>query len=229
MAAVTLEGNDIPWTDTNNDVFLHHKSGPRIAAAVTCVGSMVGSLVIILSYCLLKELRNQTRLILVHLSCMDFAVALANFVGAVAYFDGYYASGHPSTTVKASCIAQAAVALYSTISSILWTLSVATYMFFHVVTHQDAGGKLSRAIQCSFYAINYLIPLVITVWMLATERLGYSPYDSSGWCTLIVVDPTTRGHDIIASVFGYDMWVFISIILIPIIYVSIKIHIKQQV
>ena len=219
------ERDVIPWLSLNKTtVFLQDKRGPRIASAATCVGSMIGSLLIILSYCLFKELRNQTRLILVHLSCMDFAVALANFVGVIVYFDGYYmGSCDPSEAVKVSCVAQAAIAVFATISSILWTLAVASYLFLRIVILVTAETKFFKAVLVSFYVINYGIPLGLVVWLLVAEKLGYSPYNSSGWCTLITIDPKTDERDNVTLIVGYDLWIFLSMLLVPILYTFIKI------
>lgn len=33
------------------------------------------------------------------------------------------------------------------------------------------------------YVFCYGFPVMISLWLLLTDRLGYSPYDSSGWCS----------------------------------------------
>ena len=116
--------NKYPWRHTyKTSVFYDKKTTIRGIVGTACVFSMIGSLLIILSYLLAKELRTQTRKILLHLSLMDFGTALANFVGVTIYFDKYYikAEQKPHTfwedhlaskAVQYSCIGDAFMAVY---------------------------------------------------------------------------------------------------------------------
>ena len=68
---------------------------------------------------------------------MDFGVGLANFIGATVYFDEYYISGGGACDAmqyEVSCKAQAFVALFCTNSSVLWTIMLAVYLYFHHCT-----------------------------------------------------------------------------------------------
>ena len=61
----------------------------RAVVGITCILSMAGALLIILSYILIKEIRTTTRKILLHLSIMDFMVAAGNGIGTFINFDKY--------------------------------------------------------------------------------------------------------------------------------------------
>ena len=85
---------DIAWTVKHNisnleAPFFHKEIALRTVVGVTCSLSLIGALIIILSYCLDKEIRTKSRQILVHLSVADFGVALANLIGVIVYFDQY--------------------------------------------------------------------------------------------------------------------------------------------
>ena len=232
----------IPWQHTyKTSVFYDKKTTIRGIVGTACVFSMIGSLLIILSYLFAKELRTQTRKILLHLSLMDFGTALANFVGVTIYFDKYYikalqdydqdnmADHLPSKAVHYSCIGDAFVSVYCTNSSILWTISMAVYLYFRIVSHSMRSEKFYQYLLYIFYVFNYGFPLLITLWMVFTDRLGFAPWDSSGWCTIIVEKPPIGlTTDKIAAIFGSDLWILLTIAIIPPLYLSIKIHAKRQ-
>ena len=108
----------------------------RAVVGVTCILSMAGALLIILSYILIKEIRTTTRKILLHLSIMDFMVAAGNLIGDFINFDQYLAADPTAQhhkVVNNVCKAQAFFALYGSISSILWTNSMAVYVYLYIV------------------------------------------------------------------------------------------------
>ena len=226
----------IRWIKTlNSSVFVKETATPRAVVGATCVLSMAGSILIVLSYLLFKQLRTRARLILVHLSLMDFGVALANFIGAVVYFDRYYyksqtvSSYHLPKSVSVSCVAQAVVAITSSNSSVFWTVAVAVYLHFKIVTHAGADDRLFKYLMYFFYIFNYGLPILLSIWLLRTERLGFAPYDSSGWCSIIVKRGDEERIDNVAGIVGYDLWIYIAILIIPALYISVKVHAKRQV
>lgn len=237
--------------DDNEDIMLgaiiHNRTGvfesktltPRAVVAATCFLSMAGSLVTMFTFFAFKHLRNHTRHILLHLSLMDFGVAAANFIGAVVYFDKYYYEGynrytdeiHVSDTIHYSCKIQAAFAVTCNNSSVLWTIAVAVYLHFRIVTHTsiEHSKAFFRLLLCTLFIICYGLPVLLTVWLYMTNRIGFAPYDSAGWCTLRVLSFPDKTKDLYADVFGNDLWVLIAFISIPLLYFSIRFHTKQQV
>lgn len=225
-----------PVTDiiSNSSVFVKETTTPRAVVGATCVLSMIGSAMIIVTYIAFKQLRNPTRHILVHLSLMDFGVALANFIGCVVYFDRYYYDHfkryndyNVPSLISYSCTLQAAVAVTCNNSSVFWTVAVAVYLNFKIVTHSGYGKEKFLIIILA--VVSYGIPVLLTIWLGWTNRLGFAPYDSSGWCTLIVLSPNKSKDDVFAGMFGNDFWIYLAFFLIPLLYFSIKVHTKRQV
>lgn len=231
-----MEATEDYSTDTqSNDVFFEKGWPMRAVVGVTCVLSMLGSLFIIFSYCF-KDLRTRARWILLHLSIMDLGVALANFTGDVANFDKYYYNGsqpltsdwHPShvpTLIHVLCVTQAFLANYFTMGAVLWTGCLAVYMYI-LILYRDSNSFNPKLYIYFFYIFTYGMPLVISVWLVATHRLGYSPYDSSGWCSIICRKPTGEA-DIFVAIFGYDIWIFGTIFLILVVYLSVHFYLRQ--
>lgn len=222
-----------------SSVFVRETLTPRAVVGATCFLSMIGSAMIIFTFIAFKHLRNHTRHILFHLSLMDFGVAAANFIGAIVYFDHYYYNGYNSLTdtfdvsdtIRYSCQIQAAVAVTCNNSSILWTIAVAVYLHFRIVTHSNVEQHkvFFRSLVICMLIICYGLPILLTVWLAFTDRIGFAPYDSAGWCTLIVLSFPNKTKDLYADVFGNDLWVYIAFIVIPLLYFSIKFHTKHQV
>ncbi len=223
----------------------------RAVVGITCFLSVIGSLLIIFSYVFFKSLRSRARLILVHLSIADLGVGLTNLVGNIFYFDRFYytsnevplynhtvnssfpdeempcASFHlpSSTAIKALCTSQAFIAQYFTQASILWTVSLAVFLYFLIVHNTTKLAKYSLVLS---YPLCYLLPLVVCVWLVLTERFGYSPANT-GWCSILIINPRTNTPDKFAAVFGYDLWIYLGILVVPILYAAVQLYIREKV
>lgn len=218
--------------DVNQTVIhpVEFKSTPlRIVVGIFCALSIIGSLLIVFSYLCFKNRRTKAREILVHISLMDLGVALANIIGLSVYFDKYYfKSGYDiSENIANLCKAQAFFAGYFTIGSVFWTVSLMAYLYFRII-HSRTKHALYFLRFC--YVFCYGLPLIIFLWLVFTGRLGYSPYDSAGWCTLITKDPLKRGKvDIFVTLLGNDLWIYLAFVLIPLLYISIKLYVSNKV
>ena len=238
---------DLDWypaagTGSHLSPYLHKKIEVRVAVLITCSLSIIGSLLIILSYVCFRSLRTRAREILVHISVMDLGVAAANLVGAAVYFDQYYGSlsclgpgvtAKPfsmcqinSSTINGLCVAQGFIATYCTFGSILWTVCLSVYLYFLTVHHQT---RISQYTLWFSYGFCYVMPLVLTIWLTATNRIGYAPYDSSGWCSIIGKDPTTGYRSMFVSLVGYDFWIYLTFVLVPILSITTHMYIRSEV
>ena len=202
----------------------------RVVVGITCVLSMIGALLIILSYILIKDTRTKAREILLNLSLMDFIVAAANLVGILVNFDDLLYRPVTLQTrenlVNDVCKGQAFFAMYATVSSILWTNCIAVYIFFHILFE----GQLKVFwTMLTFYILSYGLPLTLGLWFLFTDKLGYSPYGSSGWCSLIVYNRVTGERYPLTVIFGNDIWIYLTITLVPLLFISLKFYSKYQV
>ena len=186
----------------------------------------------ILSYILFKKRRTRAREILLHISLMDLGVALANLIGLSVYFDQYYVNQVYNQTyvvpvyIKGLCKTQAFFAAYCTYASILWTIALAGFLYFLIIHHKT---RIAIYFYWFSHIICYVLPLLVSLWLVLTQRLGYSPLNSSGWCTLINRDILTDKPDFFITVFGNDLWVYLTIVTIPFLYMSIRCYLANQV
>ena len=143
----------------------------RVVVATVSFLSMVGALLIILSYVCISSIRTRSREILVHLSVADFGVACANFIGVVVDFDHLIrtcsetSDHHWCDDVHHLCTAQAFFAGFSTIASILWTLALSVYIYLLVVHEHH---RLHTKAVYFFYLFCWGMPLLISLWLVLT-------------------------------------------------------------
>lgn len=149
-------------------------------------------------------------------------------------------------TLKGLCKAQAFFAGYSTLASVLWTLFLAVYIYCLVV---HSSKRVHHKVLYLAYVLCWGIPLFISLWLIGTskndyiiigmtlcvillcyhiDRLGYSPHGGSGWCTLKVDDASGR-QDTFAVVFGNDLWIYLTFIMVTLLYFTTHCYIKFQV
>ena len=228
---------------SDSDHPFYHKSMPlRVVVGLTSALSIVGSLLIILSYICFKDLRTTAREILLHISFMDMGVGLSNLVGIGVNFARYYnhttfQDNEPltlcttkhfcnvSSVIEKLCIAQGSLAAFFTIGSILWTICLSMYLYILI---SQKGTREAKIFLKFAYFFCYLIPIGIIVWLNLTHRVGYSPFESTGWCGSIFVLPNKQ-REIVASIFGYNLWIFLTFVLVPVLSISAHMYIRDEV
>ena len=226
----------------------------RIVIGLVCLLSTIGSFLIILSYVFFKSLRSRARLILVHLSLMDLGVGIVNLIGNFIYFDQYYFTEVPmelnssffnslldigsssqnvnclmfhkpnSTLIRNLCISQAFLEHYFAQGSILWTISLSFFLYIVIVHNRSGLAKYSLVMS---YVVCYTLPLMICLWLFFTHRFGYSKYNS-GWCSIVLVG-SDNNPDIYAAAFGYDIWIYLALTLVPILYFAVQLFVREKV
>ena len=202
----------------------------HVVVLTTCALSMLGSVLIILSYFIVPDIRTKAREILVNLSIMDFMAAAANFAGIVINFDKYLGNGtsNSSTVMNNLCMAQASFALYGTLSSILWTICIAVHIYLCIMV----GSKtLAFRSAVAFYVLSYGIPVIVTVWYVATKKLGYDLVSGSGWCSILVYKHYGERSEFLPlnTLFASDLWVYLTMFIVPVILVSLYCHLRNEV
>ena len=235
-----------------SETLLYWLKGPpfRLIVGLSCCLSVVGALLIILSYVLFKSLRSRARLVLVHLSLMDLGVSLMNLLGNIIHFDSYYVHNAPSASastnetntvrdesslicrvyyppessaIRQTCTAQAFLAQYFTYGSVLWTIALAVFIYFVIIHYRRSYVK--NVLRVS-YVVCYGLPVVICVWLFFTDRLGYSPKNGL-WCSIILEQHNKK--DTYAAFFGYDLWIYLAFLVVPIFFIAVKLYIREKV
>ena len=206
----------------------------KIAAAVTSLLSMCGALLIISTYVCFKNIRTRARELLVHISVMDFIVSCANFIGIAVDFNNllkplFYLNPESISPhlhiINGFCIAQAFFSMFGGLGSILWTTALAVFFYMKVMFPNENNARY--AVYTS-YIVCYGGTLLITLWFTTTGKLGHTAVGGSGWCSLIIDKPGT-GTDHFTLFFGATLWLYITVIFLPVLCISLLVYLKLQV
>lgn len=200
----------------------------RYAVSVTCLLSICGALTVIFVYICFKSLRNKLREIILHLSLMDLGVGCSNLIGNVVHLGTYNSSETCTDWQKLSpaqwCVAQAFFSSYFTTSSILWIISVVIYIYVTLV-----ATRYAKYVSYPIYVVCYGVPLLVSLWLLVTQKFGYTPQNPSGICGVISYNPKSRRHDIIATVMSINLWLYLTFVLVPVICLAIHCYLHRKV
>ena len=212
------------------DSFSTYAGNPAVIVVVGITNALtiLGSALILVSYLCFPSLRTGARLILLHLSLMDLVVGLAHLVGIMYMYNHHNATSQLSQSgTFYFCRIQAFVGYYAIISSVLWTVCLSVYLHLLNERRPQMTSLLMKYYIWPSCAGCYGIPLLLTIWAELTGRLGYSPHDAAGWCTL---NTYSKGHeDKFGSIFGFDFWIYLAMILITVFYISSHVHRRLHV
>lgn len=240
--SVMLLPSDLTAADETSHSYHYHEFSPNficlsnhtkplmVVVGMTCSLSMIGSFLIIISYFVVPGIHTKAREILVNLSLMDFMVSCSNLIGICMNFSKHLGdenydrhTGHYNGTWSKLCIAQASFAMYGTISSTIWTICIAVYIYFRIMTEE----RIARKSVFSFYVIAYGLPTVVILWQAMTHKFGFDHHAASSWCSTVVF---SNGHrKPLNAVFASDIWTYMTIFLVSIIMISLHFHFKYEV
>ena len=201
---------------------------PSYVSIFSCTLSCLGSLLILLTFCLLKDLRTTTQKIITFLAMADLVSALGYIIGSVNFLTHF---GETDTTkcklFQDLCIAQSAITTWSSLVSFCWTVILA-FHFFLIIVYQrfQLAGKLIPL----YNVIAWGVPLLIVIPMLATGKLGYSPYATSNWC--FVKDSNYNGlreHGLTVALIlvGGKGWELVSYVSVSLLYILIFCNVNK--
>ena len=227
------------------NIILQKGVAVRAVVGVTCSLSIIGSLLIILSYVCFKDLRTRARYILVHLSLMDLILAVSNLVGIAGNFDqrsrDFNKDSNQSLPTVLNdtlyCRIQGLLTLYSTLSSILWTILLA--LFVYILVTAGNPKRITKFLMLFCYLLCYGLPLLPSLWAFFLGKVGYAPLQSSGWCALKshhVFHLNESGsnfycvsNDVYTNFFAYNLWILMAFCVIVFTYLSVHCHITNKV
>lgn len=140
---------------------------------ITSILSFFGTLFIIVSYFLWKDIRSKSRRILVYISIADFCTAVAT-VAATASF---WLTG---SETKQVCFIQSIIGTLSVLCSFFWTAFMAVYLYLNVCKKTS---RLANRLLYFFHMCGWGVPVVIVSIGASTNKLGNNGDQvTSGWC-----------------------------------------------
>jgi len=141
--------------------------GLYVAIISSCSLSICGSILIVLSYVLWKDIRSPLRRLLVYLSITDFLTATGNILGVSENRD------------PVICKVQSFVSTSSAISSFLWTMSIAIYLYLVISKRHTFALKMIPL----FHMVSWGVPLMLVCFAMGFDALGVDNESGIvGWC-----------------------------------------------
>ena len=163
-------------------------TGPAVTTIFSSFFSILGSLLIIITFVAFKEVRTVGRAILVFLAIADFFTALGYMFGAGVYlhYRPKLEEEPPNGSYIPLCKLQSFVTTVFPISSFLWTTSLAVYFFVAIVLRKV---QMAKKMILVFHIMAWGIPLLVCIPAVATNILGPAESRSSAsWCW-VAFDP----------------------------------------
>lgn len=185
----------------------------RTLVVLTSALSLLGAIVIIVTYYAWKDMQSTSRKILVYISGADCVVVSSFMFGAFL----------PPNTNSPACTAQSLLYTTANLCSIFWTTFMAVFLYISVARKKP---KLADIMFYMFHAIGWGVPVLIACIALQAGVLGNDrDIYSSAWCWIKVHED------------NYIMWMLVTgkawevlvFILILIFYGLLKCHLRQEV
>lgn len=159
---------------------------PVYISMVSCVFSCLGSILIITTFICWKDIRSGSRWIITYLSVADFFTAASYLAGSINLLVFRVADKVHGQTATVACInfdavcrIQSFFSSWSSMSSFLWTLVLAFYLFWTIVKREV---RTVNRLFPFYHLLAWGLPMPIILSLLFTFHLGYSPIAASGWC-----------------------------------------------
>ena len=201
---------------------------PGYLSLVSSSLSCLGSILIIITYLVLREVRTGGQTIVSLLAIADFFIAFSYIIGSVNFNTAFGSKDFTRCTVFINiCEIQSLVTTWSSMSSFCWTTILAFYFFLVMVYRK---GKLAERLIPLYNIIAWLAPLCIVGPMLIFGKLGYAPYVTSNWCFIkdYTDKPLTKKPLIILYILlGRKFWEIISYIVVLVFYIRIRWRIRK--
>ena len=242
-----------------------------VVQGVISLLSIIGSVLLILSYVLLKPLRTRSRLLITHLAVANFLDVFPNFLAVFMNFSTKFrvpsvatyqpavnqsnitelgqslsCSGsvqsfdHSASAYCNLCVYLGFVSLIGVLSNIFWTVCICTHFFILVSYHNT---RLASRVAYIYYAVAWLAPLSISLWLLFHNWLGFEPAYSTVNCG-VRTDCVPHHHPYnyqnssydknnwnrsIGVLFGVKIWQSSVFIIIPCLFIAMQYRNRKHV
>lgn len=227
--------NTCPWAVTGRNgtgcqlpgfVPFDTGSAPSYVSILSCSFSCLGSVLIVLTFFVLKDMRTGSQKIITLLAVADLISAIGYIIGSANYLSHRNLSNDCGSFVPV-CVGQATVTSYSSLVSFLWTVILAIYFFLIIVFKRV---QVASNLMILYNIIAWGGPLAIVIPLLALGRLGYSHFAASNWCYVKDAQNKALSEDfettVVILVAG-KFWEILSYILVSVLYIVITVHISK--
>lgn len=191
--------------------------------------SCLGSILVLLTYLLLKDMRTGAQKVITLLAIADFFTAFGYLIGAANFLTYFNVKDDYRCVMFGTiCSIQSFITTWSTMCSYCWTCILAFYFFVVIVFNKV---HLAAKLMPAYNIIAWLGPLLIIFPLLVLGKLGYAPYVASNWCYIKDTDYSSsleKSWDLIVYILiAGKLWEVLTYIFIMTLYILIKIRIAK--
>ena len=230
MAASTPHGCPVSLSCTPPDISIENGPIPSYVAIVSSGFSCLGSILIVVTFFALKDMRSGAQKIITFLAFADFVSAAGYIVGSSNFLTHFNKTDHKECQVfQDICVTQATFTSWFMLTSFLWTVILAFY-FYLIIVYQRVA--VAARFMPLYHIVAWGLPAFIVVPLMATSHLGYAPYAASNWC--FVKDTgyarsglKTNPVEIIVILFDGKLWEILTYVIITVLSCLISGHLAK--
>ena len=184
----------------------------------SCTLSLLGTLLIVITYVIWKDTRTTSRGILVCLSIADFFVACGNLIGL-------WSVKQNSSDV---CVTQSFVTSTANLMSYMWSACLAVYLYIALVKRRQTTAEKLVPL---FHTVSWLPATLINITALLTGALGNTADAlTGGWCWIrYVKGGHHRGQEILWMLVDGQIWLLAACFINVVLYAPIKLKMGKEV
>lgn len=207
-------------------------TAPTYVSIVSSSFSCVGSLLILLAYWILKEMRNVAQKIITLLAIADLITATGYLLAGwnfLSHFD--HTSFDDCYAFQITCTVQSVMTTWSTLCSFGWTVALALH--FYLILRPCKQEIISRLLVIENILV-WLLPLIIVIPMAAVNKLGYTRYATSNWCYVAdskypYSDLQSSGSTIVLMLLAGNLWEMLIYVVVVVMYGLTRWQFRKQV
>lgn len=190
----------------------------EILTTITSVLSLFGTVFIVISFFMWKDIRTTSRRILVYISIADFFTCVAT----IAAVTNFWLSGSENPQV---CLVQSVIGTLSVLCSFFWTVSMAVYLYISVCMKKS---RLAERLMYVFHVCSWGIPLLIVTLAASLHKLGDNGSKvSAGWCWVNI--NLNWSDQVFWMLLAGKLWEIIASVVIAVLYALLKQNMKKEV
>lgn len=202
-------------TTDNKQVQIAEKPLDQILSTTAASLSILGSLTIIITFCLWPDVRTKSRLMIVFISFGDLLVASSNIIGIFLNND------------LITCEIQATVNIAAILSSFFWTVYLSLY--FYLTICQKITERTEKITMWLFHVTAWGIPVVIAAVGFGVQAVGNSKdMVSSGWCWIKSESGKAWWWTVLWMSIAGKGWEILAYIAISVFCFLVKLQIKHE-
>lgn len=106
-----------------------------------------------------------------------------------------------------------------------------SFIFMYTWTPYSGASKRALCKQFGWYCSEIIQPRLgrsTFDFISIPGRLGHTPHGGSGWCSL-KIEQEERSTAILITILGNDLWVYLTVVVVTVLYLTTHCHIKRNV